>query len=119
MTNAEKFKEVFGFVLDMDSIVCCPSKEELPCCTGGCDCCYFHNWLDKEYRKIESVEDRYTEEFKEGYANMTGLKMIPINRIDYYNLPQEIKEAEVLWCIDDKTPNGAWKKYFYSEEVEE
>ena len=59
MTNEEKFKEVFGFTLDTERIHYCPSEEELPCCDGGCDNCYFLHWDKKEYKKVESVEDRY------------------------------------------------------------
>ena len=60
MTNEEKFKEVFGFSFDYDYTVTCPSKEELHDCDGGCEHCYFNNWEKKEYKKVESVEDRYS-----------------------------------------------------------
>ena len=60
MTNAEKFKEIFGFALrktDWEAVTpfCgdkCPYYKE---CTED-DLCYADRWLDDEYRKLEGLE---------------------------------------------------------------
>ncbi len=66
-TNAEVFKETFGFDLDWkgDSpgglgIAVCPFYE---CEEGNCDKCYFGgNWEDKPYRKFDMEKDNRYEE---------------------------------------------------------
>ena len=50
MTNAEKFKEIFGFKIN-DKI--CVMPEEIPCPAEDCEDCPYNKWLDQEYKEQE------------------------------------------------------------------
>lgn len=57
MTNAEKFKEVFGFEFNKASCVM-PASYECPEC-DSCEDCPYGDWADKEYTgKLEIKENK-------------------------------------------------------------
>lgn len=51
MTNAEKYKEVFGFPPDEGK---CPTEscDFCPCNFNGEFYCKMHNWWDEEYKEV-------------------------------------------------------------------
>ena len=63
MTNAEKFKEVFGYkpnkhfcILPTKVCIVKTGKEDL--CAG----CVFHGWWDKEYKPCFVLASEYEDE---------------------------------------------------------
>ena len=51
MTNAEKFKEVFGFELDERT---CIIPRKYCIIQDSCKDCTYDNWQDKEYKNKEN-----------------------------------------------------------------
>lgn len=61
MTNAEKFKEVFGFKPNMEVCVVsdsmCTKSQEIRK-TESCEDCDLRNWFEKPYRSCFCEDDR-------------------------------------------------------------
>ena len=63
MTNSEKFKEVFGFLPDIDQCiapktVCEEQKKKYPI-EEMCLKCPFHRWWEKEYLGCFKLKETY------------------------------------------------------------
>ena len=64
MSNAEKFKEVFGYKPDK-SMCILPRKVcaiEASKCTQLCDGCVFDGWWDKEYKSCFVLASEYEDD---------------------------------------------------------
>lgn len=67
MTNAEKFKEVFGFTLENVSdcslvpTSVCDDQQNKNGYDGMCSNCPFHDWWNKEYKACFRIDSKYEQ----------------------------------------------------------
>ena len=57
MTNSEKFKEVFGFVPDVNNNCLIPIKVCVK--ADRCKECVFSDWWSKEYKECFELKEEY------------------------------------------------------------
>ena len=107
MTNAEKFYEVFGGKVDMESSACIQSLfSQFDCAPVKCSSCQYEvwRWAKKEYKEPKLIITRHIEErgTLEEILKFIQEKKIPDEEITAL-ICNETALPDFKWCLQYKT----------------
>lgn len=126
MTNAEKFKEVFGYDVDKMADDPCDITDHKICVnhTTGCENCELHDFWNKEFnRDMDNVSDGF-HTFKQLYHQRAMLFAVIVNTHSWMAWKTK-KHEDGQYCFDKngewflvciETPKGPYSYHYRTEE---